>query len=76
MNGQYAFTWDTQGNVNPDNVVATGAHESGPKEKQAGLLDHARDLEALGTWEGAAIENLMSTKQNAEPTTANERETP
>ena len=48
--GQYQFTFDLDGDISDPKVVASKAHEHGPKEKQADLLDHAHELEQLRAW--------------------------
>ncbi len=54
--GQYQFTFDSDGDIREDQVIASKAHEHGPKEKQADLLDHAHDLEQLRAWNDAENE--------------------
>ena len=48
--GQYQFTFDSDGDKSDPKVIASKAHERGPKEKQADLIDHARELEQLRAW--------------------------
>ena len=48
--GQFQFTFDSDGAIREAQVVSSKAHEHGPKEKQADLLDHARELEQLQAW--------------------------
>ena len=48
--GQYQFTFDSDGDISDPKVVGSKAHERGPKEKQADLIDHAHDLEQLLAW--------------------------
>ena len=48
--GQYQFTFDSDGDIRETQVVASRAHEHGPKEKQADLIDHAHELEQLRAW--------------------------
>ena len=48
--GQYQFTFDSDGDIREPKVVGSKAHENGPKEKQADLLDHAHELEQLRAW--------------------------
>ena len=48
--GQYQFTFDSDGDIREAQVVASKAHEHGPKEQQANLLDHDHDLDQLRVW--------------------------
>ena len=48
--GQYQFRFDSDGDIHEAQVVGSKAHEHGPKEKQANLLDLARELEQLRAW--------------------------
>ena len=50
MKGQYQFTWDDSGNVDTDNVVASEAHEHGPRERQASLIQHEEELTQMQAW--------------------------
>ncbi len=54
--GQYQFTFDSDGDIREAQVIASKAHEHGPKEKQADLLDRARELEQLRAWNDAENE--------------------
>ncbi len=40
----------SDGDIREPQVIASKAHEHGPKEKQADLLDHAYELEQLRAW--------------------------
>ena len=48
--GQYQFTFDSDGDIRDAQIIASKAHEHGPEEKQADLLDHAHELEQLRAW--------------------------
>ncbi len=54
--GQYQFTFDSDGDIAKAQVIASKAHEDGPKEKQADLIDHARELEQLRSWNNEGTE--------------------
>lgn len=56
--GQFKFNFNsTTGDIYEPQVVGSKAHEHGPKEKLADLLEHADEIEQLRAWtnEGGII---------------------
>ena len=51
MTGQFKFTFALDGTIKEPEAVASKAHERGPKERQADLLQHAEELEAMKLWQ-------------------------
>ena len=51
MTGQYQFTFGADGEIKDTEAVASKAHERAPRERQADLLQHAQELEAMKLWQ-------------------------